>query len=191
LSTPDETNDNIVASWVPQTPLEPQRPFSYAYRLTASLDDAGLSPRGRVVNTFTAPPRALGSAEAASSGAGRFLVDFAHGDLAYYVADPSQVEAVATATNGEILRTSVAPNPNIDGLRAMFDVLVKPGETSDLRVFLRAGSQSLTETWTVPWTAPRAATAHDREERPRVQEAVSREAPDVRVSAFTPQTIRN
>jgi periplasmic glucans biosynthesis protein len=154
LSTPDESNDNIVASWTPDAPMAPLQPFSYAYRLTACLDDARLSPSGRVVNTFTAPAHALGSAEKAGPGTCGFLVDFAKGDLAYYVADPSEVEAVATASKGEILRSIVVANPHIEGLRAMFDVAVTPGDTSDLRVYLRAGQRCLTETWTFPWTAP-------------------------------------
>ena len=154
LSTDDETNDNIVASWTPAEPPEPLKPFVYAYKITACLDQPRLSPNGRVVNTFRAPPKALGSSETVAVNSRRFLVDFAGGDLAYYVADPSQVEVVATATNGQILRKSVAANSHIDGLRAMFDVSVKSGETADLRLFLRAGARTLTETWTFPWTSP-------------------------------------
>jgi periplasmic glucans biosynthesis protein len=154
LATQDETNDNIVASWTPATPPEPQKPFSYAYRITACLDETRLSPNGRVVNTFRAPPQALGSSENVASNSRRFLVDFAGGDMSYYVGDPSQVEVVATATNGKVLRTSVAANPHIDGLRAMFDVSVVSGQTADLRLFLRSGNRTLTETWTYPWTSP-------------------------------------
>jgi periplasmic glucans biosynthesis protein len=174
LSTDDETNDNIVASWTPAEPWEALKPFSYAYRLTACLDLERLSPNGRVVNTFTAPARALGSSEKSSSGTCRFLVDFASGDLAYYVSDPAQVEVVATATNGKVLRTSALANPHIEGLRAMFDVFVEPGQTSDLRVFLRAGSRTLTETWTYPWTAPSQPTVAQDRSQPLVQ-SVSKE----------------
>jgi glucans biosynthesis protein len=154
LSTEDETNDNIVASWTPATAPEPQKAFAYAYRITACLDLPRLSPNGRAINTFRAPARALGSSEAVAVNARRFLVDFAGGDMAYYVPDPSQVEVVATATNGQILRTSLVANSHIDGLRAMFDVSVKAGQTADLRLFLRAGARTLTETWTYPWTSP-------------------------------------
>ena len=84
-------------------------------------------------------------------------MDFAQGDLAYYLADPSQVEAVASARNATVVRASLVANPHIDGLRAMVDVLIKPGMTSDIRIFLRAGARSLTETWTFPCSAPAAA----------------------------------
>lgn len=156
LPTPDETNDNIVASWTPATPLEPRKPFSYAYRVTAGLDMPRLAPNGRVAHTFEAPARALGSSEPNDPGARRFLVDFKGGDLAYYVNDPGQVEAVASTSVGRILRAGVMPNPHIDGLRAQFDVQLKPGETADLRLFLRANGRTLTETWTYPWSAPAA-----------------------------------
>lgn len=154
LPTSDEANDNIVAAWVGAGPLEQGKPFSYAYRITSFLDLPRLSPNGHVVNTFETGARALGSGEPLTPGTHRFIVDFAGGDLSYYVADPSQVELVASASNGVIIRANVAANPHIDGLRAMFDVSVKSGQTADLRAFLKAGPRTLTETWTFPWTAP-------------------------------------
>lgn len=191
LSTEDETNDNIVVNWVPARQLEPLKPFSYAYRLTACLDLSRSSPNGRVVNTFTAPARALGSSEKAPPGTCRFLVDFASGDLAYYVSDPSQVEAVASATNGQILRTSVAANSHIDGLRAMFDVYVKPGQTSDLRLFLRVGARTLTETWLYLWTAPGALTADQHGSEPFAQNAAGQQASEMRGVSTVGQSVRN
>ncbi|MEF3366911.1 glucan biosynthesis protein [Methylocystis sp. 9N] len=154
LPTRDETNDNIVASWVAAKAPEPGEAYTYAYTITAGLEMPRLAPNGRVVNTFEAPARALGSAEPVDPGAHRFLVDFAGGDLGYYVADPAQVEAVATTTAGRIVRAGVMANAHIDGLRAQFDISVKPGETADIRLFLRASGRTLTETWTYPWTSP-------------------------------------
>jgi periplasmic glucans biosynthesis protein len=43
------------------------------------------------------------------------------------------------------------PNPNIEGFRAAIDVKLEPGQSTDLRAFLRAGNRALTETWTYPW----------------------------------------
>lgn len=154
LPTPDEANDNIVVSWVAATPPEPGKPFAYAYRIASALELGRLSPNGRAVNTFETNARALGSGEPLTPGTHRFLIDFTGGDLAYYVADPSQVELVATASNGVIIRANLIANPHVEGLRAMFDVSVKSGQTADLRAFLRAGPRTLTETWTYPWTAP-------------------------------------
>jgi glucans biosynthesis protein len=32
------------------------------------------------------------------------------------------------------------------------DVQLEPGQSTDLRAFLRAGNRTLTETWTCPWS---------------------------------------
>ncbi len=45
LPTEHETNDNIVASFAPKDTPEPNKPFSYGYRLSASLDLTRLSPQ--------------------------------------------------------------------------------------------------------------------------------------------------
>ncbi len=154
LATTDETNDNIVASWTPAKPPEARKPYSFAYRITGGLNMARLSPNGRVMNTFEAPAYALGSAEAKNPQARRFLIDFAGGDLDYYVTDYGQVEVVATATQGKILRTGIAPNKPLKGVRIMVDVGVKPGDIADVRLFLRSNGRTLTETWTYPCRAP-------------------------------------
>ena len=151
LPTNDETNDNIVAAWAPKDGLDTGKSLTYAYRITALTMDQLLSPGGRTVATFRASPRALGATEAPSPGATRFLIDFAGGDLSYYMSDPSLVEAIATASNGKILRTFLTPNAHTRGFRAGVDVAVDPGQSTDLRVFLRSGSKALTETWTFPW----------------------------------------
>ena len=153
LPTGDETNDNIVAAFVPNQPLEPGRPFTFGYRITALGDGARLSPGGRAINTYRTQARALGSAEAAASGSARFIVDFAGGELGFFSADPGQVEAVASAANGKITRTFLVPNAHTGGFRAGIDVQAEPGQTTSLRVFLRAGARTLTETWTFPWKA--------------------------------------
>ena len=117
------------------------------------LDAPDLSPNGRVKNTWKTVPKALGSAETVSVGSRRFIVDFEGGDLGYYQHDPNLVEVSASTSVGKILRTFLAPNPHINGFRAMIDVEVEPGQATDIRAFLRAGSRALTETWLMPWIA--------------------------------------
>ncbi len=151
LPTADETNDNVVAYWAPNEAPEPGKPFSFGYKLTASLEQGRLSPNGRAINTYTAPARALGAREAAAPGSRRFIIDFAGGDLAYFLADPAAVELVPSTTNGQILRSFFVPNPHTRGFRAAVDLQLEPGQSADLRAFLRAGNRTLTETWTFPW----------------------------------------
>jgi periplasmic glucans biosynthesis protein len=153
LPTTDESNDNIVASWVPKEPLETGKTISYGYRITALTNDARLTPGGRAVNTYRTHPRALGSAEPLAPGSTRFIIDFSGGDLGYFGADPAMVEVVPSASNGRITRSFLTPNPHIRGFRAGIDVQIEPGQSCDLRAFLKSGNRALTETWTFPWRA--------------------------------------
>lgn len=152
LPTADETNDNIVASFVPRESPAQGVPVNLAYRLTSCLDLPRLSPNGRAINTFQTVARALGSREVPPPRSRRFLIDFAGGDLPYYLNDPGVVEVVPSIANGKILSSFVIANSHIGGLRAVLDVQVNDSQTADIRVFLRAQGRTLTETWTFPLT---------------------------------------
>jgi glucans biosynthesis protein len=151
LPTADESNDNIVVSWRPKDAIEPGKPFSFGYRITAMMDSARLSPGGRVVGTFNTAARALGSSEPVAQGSRRFMIDFSGGDLSYYLDDLGLVEVVPSTSNGKILRAFLVANPHIRGIRAVIDVELAAGQASDLRAFLKAGNRALTETWTLTW----------------------------------------
>ncbi len=151
LPTGDETNDNVVAYWRPREPLPAGGNLSRRYRLIAQDGTTKLNPGGYAVNTFRTPPRAHGSAEAVEPGTTRFLIDFAGGELASLAQDAIKVEA--SAANGRILRSFLSSNPEIGGFRAGVDVSAAPGQTVDIRVYLRRGDDALTETWTFPWIA--------------------------------------
>ena len=152
IPTNAEVHDNMVAYWTPSRVIETGQDVSFSYRIGAMRAGLALHPGGKVVNTFQAPARASGSPEPVDSGARRFLIDFAGGGLAYYLVDPALVEVVASASNARIVSTSVIANPHIGGFRAAVDVRLEPGQSSDLRAYLRSGERALTETWTYPWT---------------------------------------
>ena len=151
LATRDETADNIVLAWRPKEPVQAGKPFAYGYRLTALLENPRLSPAGRVVNTFSAPVGALGSGEQAGPGTRRFMMDFAGGDVGFYLANPGAIEVVAAISSGKIIRAFTTPNPRINGVRATLDVRITPGGSTDMRVFLRAAGRPITETWISTW----------------------------------------
>jgi glucans biosynthesis protein len=153
LPTADESNDNIVASWAPKDPVDAGRTMSYGYRITALMADSRLTPGGRAISTYRTHPRALGSGEPLAAGATRFLIDFSGGDLGYFLSDPQLVEVVPTTSAGRILRSFLEPNNHVRGFRAGIDVQIDPGQSCDLRAFLKAGNHALTETWTYPWRA--------------------------------------
>jgi glucans biosynthesis protein len=154
MPTTDETNDNIVASWISKEPLVVGKPFSYAYSITSALDLKSLSRNGKVLATFQTSARALGSSEPNSPTTRRFMIDYNGGDLAYFGDDPGQVQIVAATSQGKILRSYTQFNPYIGGFRATLDIDLEPGQTADLRAYLKNGPNALSETWMFPWQAP-------------------------------------
>lgn len=153
LPTENETHDNVVAYWAPKDPLQAGQEVTISYRMTAVTSNDRLHPGAKVVNTFQTPARASGSNEPSDQTTRRFLIDFAGDVLAYYLADPQQVEIVPSTSVGKILNTFITPNDHIGGFRAAIDVKLDLGQSTDLRVYLRAGNKALTETWTFPWEA--------------------------------------
>jgi len=73
--------------------------------------------------------------------------------LRYFQSQPEAVEIVPSTSAGTITRSSVLHNPQTGGFRASFDIQVPPGQTTDLRAYLKAGNRALSETWTYPWRA--------------------------------------
>lgn len=152
IPTPDETNDNIVAFWVPDESPAPGAPFELRYRLTAALDLSDLHPGGKAVATWQTTPQIPGTQASLPARARRFIVDFAGGPLDYFVKAPDGVEAIASSSRGRIVRAFVTANEEVAGLRAIFDFVPEPGRDTDLRLFLRsADGRALTETWTLRW----------------------------------------
>jgi glucans biosynthesis protein len=85
----------------------------------------------------------------------RFVIDFAGGALSM-LGKNTVIEPVITVSRGKTEIASVRPLDSIDGMRVMFDL--KPTDTStdpiNLRLYLRADGQALSETWLYQWTPP-------------------------------------
>ena len=151
IPTADETHDNIVSYWCPDSPLEAGQEYSFSYNIKALWSSELLHTGGKVVNTFNVPARASGSNAPSDPLIRRFLIDFAGGDLAFYQDVSHEIELVPTATRGEILHTFLVPNKEIQGFRAAIDVRVPHGVATDLRAYLRYKQAAITETWTLLW----------------------------------------
>ena len=150
IPTGDETNDNIVAVFVPKAVPEAGQMLRLGYRMT-SIGDRAIQPGGYVLHTFLSEARARGSNEPYEPNVRRFILDFVGGELSYFLTDPGRVQVVPSISNGRIVRSYIRPNPEIKGFRTGIDVEVPPGQTADIRAFLRTGNRALTETWVYPW----------------------------------------
>jgi glucans biosynthesis protein len=142
IPTKADTNDNIVAFWVPNTTPKPGGMAAYSYSVYWYTINAQLSPSGRVVATR----RDRGTAE----GAFRFVVDFAGKKLQSLPAD-TVLRGVVTIASGdksaELLDQQVVKNPVTGGWRLSFQIRPLRGDPVELRAFLDQAGNSLTETW--------------------------------------------
>lgn len=157
--TPDETHDNVVAYWVPERAPQPGVPLDFAWRVHWAGDDAIAPPAARVVQTrrghgYRRTPTADDHLQ--------FHLDFAGPGLpkpgSASAADAEPVTAVASGNaNVRGLRAIAYPNPARGGWRVTLDFERQDaGQPVELRVFLRRGEQTLSETWSYA-LAPEAA----------------------------------
>jgi glucans biosynthesis protein len=141
IPTHNDTNDNVVAYWVPEQPPKPGVPFATEYTLRWYGDDPGRPPGGRVLSTR----RDRGTLDDAH----RFVIDFVGKKLAAIPADRvlrGVVTVVGGEEAGELLDQHVVKNPVTNGWRLTFQVRPKQ-EPVELRAFLDKGGDTLTETW--------------------------------------------
>jgi periplasmic glucans biosynthesis protein len=154
LPTVDETADNIVAFWNPAAHPQPGEELLFSYRLHWGAQMPVRPPLAQVIATHTGLGGVVGQRRTYFSW--RFVVDFAGGGLSGLGQD-AKVEPVITASRGQIELPSARPLEAVRGYRAMFDL--KPTDDSaapvDLRLYLRADGQPLTETWLYQWTPER------------------------------------
>jgi glucans biosynthesis protein len=154
IPTIDETADNIVAFWNPADQPQPGQELLFSYRLHWGAQMPIRPPLAQVVATRTGLGGVLGQKRSYFSW--RFVVDFAGGNLSMLSRDV-KIEPVITASRGQIEITSVRPLEAVRGYRAMFDL--KPTDDSpapvDLRLYLRANGQPLSETWLYQWATER------------------------------------
>jgi len=137
-----DSNDNVVAYWVPQNAAKPGEPFSFAYTISWYGDDPNRPPAGRAVATR----RDSGPAKDAQ----RFVIDFAGKTLNLIPADRI-LRGVVTVVGGEdaaeLVEEQVVKNPVTGGWRLSFQVRPKKKEPIELRAYLDQGGVALTETW--------------------------------------------
>ena len=152
LPTPDETEDNIVAFWHPESLPQPGQELLFGYRLHWGQPPFA-SPLARVLATRTGIGGIVGQKRDHASW--RFVVDFVGGPLAM-VGEGSRIEPVIGVSSGRIELPSARPLATVRGYRVMFDLRPEAGSVDpvNLRLFLQTGSQALSETWMYQWTPP-------------------------------------
>jgi glucans biosynthesis protein len=150
LTTRSETNDNIVASFRPATPLQPLQPATWQYRITAMTDGDSLHPLAKADRTMVGDdpePR-----DRVQPGSRVFVIDFAGDDLAFYKSALDQMELTVTSSLGKVTVDPLEWNPHLPGIRARVIAFVEPGQTTEIGVTLMRKGRRASETWLHRWS---------------------------------------
>ncbi len=147
LPTDEEIYDNVVAMWVPRAKATKGSSYRLRYRLHWMAQEPFKTNLARCMTTrigrggWTAhhPP-----------GVHKFEVEFKGGALDQ-LTPGTALEAIVTTTRGEITNpyAEAIPNGKHGQWRALFDLgaLGTGKEVVEIRLFLRSGEQTLSETW--------------------------------------------
>lgn len=146
IPTDSERNDNIVAFWVPEAPVEPGKPLSLEYRMYFGGESIDPMPGAR---TLASRVGGAGTDLLDSSGR-KFAIDFVGPTLKKLQPD-AKVEAIVSKTRGEIKNKVVQYNPYTQGWRLYFELFPGDEPESELRAFLRHDDDVLGETWSYQW----------------------------------------
>lgn len=149
IPSPSETNDNIVAYWVPETKPAAGGEMQVEYSVTATRDGTGLHGMAQATDTRIQRPSSQDDDDQAGT---RFVLNFAGGDLDYFTKDAKKLRADISASEGEVRNIRIMPDPENGGVRVIFDLVnTSDATSSNLRAFILYQDTVLSETWTMPW----------------------------------------
>lgn len=153
IPTIDETSDNIVAFWNPAERPRSGQELLFSYRLYWGTRMPFGSSLAQVTATRTGIGGMIGQQRTFFSW--HFAVDFAGGELGALAKD-APVEAIVTASSGEISHLTAHYVPEFSGYRALFDLrpVADSEKPVDLRLYLRIQGRPLSETWIYQYTPP-------------------------------------
>lgn len=145
IPTRSETDDNIAALWVPARAPAAGEAVDLEYRLHWSLD--GIAPPAGFVRATR-----HGNSAIYEPGFERFAVDFDGANLRALGPEADVGHALTIGAGAALRHAGVQRNPINGTWRVAF--MLKPdgsGRPVELRCFLKAGSDTLTETWSYLW----------------------------------------
>jgi len=146
LPTDSEINDNIVAFWKPARKADTDAHWQLNYRLHWVAREPFPPSAARVVGTFLGRPGVPGQHKPRDPHGRKFVVEFAGGPLSQ-MKQRFDIDAVVTASRGEVSNRHVLKILGTQDWRAQFDLHALGAEPVDLRCFLRLGGKTLSETW--------------------------------------------
>src|SRR5581483_4072088 len=146
LPTNDEVQDNIVAMWVPKQPVKAGGTVQLRYRLYWSSSEPHQATLAHCVATRLG--RGGEPGQVRPPAVHKFVVEFLGGPLAS-LPSGTQAQPVLSASSGTFsdVRCEAVPDGVAGHWRALFDFTPAGAAVADIRLFLKNGSQTLSETW--------------------------------------------
>ena len=151
IPTADETNDNIVAFWVPAALPDRQHPLEMDYRMIWSMDEERLHEGGLawVAQTRRSREENKGADLIRRwDGSIAYVIDFVGPSLDALPVGHGLSARVWADGNGELMETNVRPNEATGGMRMTVRVKVKEFDKPvEMRAQLMDGETPVSETW--------------------------------------------
>lgn len=143
IPTPDETNDNIVAYWVPDVPPRPGFPLTLEYRMRWQMAEEKRPPLSWVTQTR----RGHGYLRKPDDSIALF-VDFEGPALKALGNDAKVAAALTVDNNAKVLETNTYRNNASGGWRTAIRLRrVDDKKPVELRGYLHSNTTTLSETW--------------------------------------------
>jgi len=143
IPVPDETNDNIVAYWVPDQPPKLKEPYDLEYQLLWRKDVDALPPSSWVTQTR----RGRGYVRHADNSM-EFTLDFEGPALKALPADANLEAVVTVDSNAQLLERNAYRNEVTGGWRVWMRLRrLDEKKAVELRAYLRGNNNVLSETW--------------------------------------------
>ncbi|RDV24919.1 glucan biosynthesis protein G [Alteromonas aestuariivivens] len=145
IPTNSETNDNIVAYWVPSEPFSAGQSRYFEYTLTTVERNPLPVALATVVRTTQGSTQLPGEKAKGEAGARRFVVDYIKPQGMDISADA--LNLTLNASNAIVQQARLYPVDGDRQLRATFVVVPKGKETVDMRLYINHQEHQISEVW--------------------------------------------
>jgi len=150
IPSDSETNDNIVAYWVPQKSMKAGSSATYKYRLRSFDDHLPENVGAKVIRTRMGWGANPGQANPPPLSKRKFVIDFRGGELDNLSPD-SPLVADLQKSSGAISELTVRQLPDGRTWRASFKLEPDGNKVADMRLYLKLRDQRLSEVWSYVW----------------------------------------
>jgi periplasmic glucans biosynthesis protein len=152
IPSDSETNDNIVAYWVPETRLKAGESRSFQYNLRTFDAFLPNTPHAHVLRTHIGWGGNPAQPNPPPKDHRRFVVDFQGGGLEQLGADAAVIPELQII-GGSLRDTQVQRLPDGKTWRVTFTLSPEANQPADMRLFLRLGDRRISEVWSYVWYA--------------------------------------